>query len=228
MSERELLDLLAQDAPVARPGLADDVINRARHTRLRRGAVSGACAAVALIAAVPLALAVDRSPHPAHRTSPGGTTNSSAGTTTVAPGPSDAALAYAAGVQYLAGQLVSGKHWRVLYVIDHTCANTVDQTEACRPQPIPIELQRDLATALRPYAPVHFVSGDATIRDKNLQVINGGAAVTLGRITLDGDTARLPLAVQCGGLCGMGQTLLLAKQGGVWTVTGSTGPAWIS
>jgi hypothetical protein len=223
MSERQLLDLLAQDAPIARPGLADEVIDRARHNRLRRWAVSGACAAVALIAAVPLAVALNRTPHPAHRTSTGGGI-----TNTQAPAPSDEARAYAAGVTYLTERLVPGQRWPVLYIVEHTCANTVTQSEACQPQPIPAEVQRDLATALRSYAPVHFVSGDAKIRDKNLQVINGGVAVTLGRIKLNIDTAQLPLAVQCGGLCGMGETLLLAKQGGVWTVTGSTGPAWIS
>jgi hypothetical protein len=227
MSERQLLDLLAQEAPVARAGLADEVINRARHKRARRWAVSGACAAVALIAAVPLTLAVNRSPR---TVASGAVTHSSAGIHTLAPGPSDSARAYAAGIRYLSGQLVPGEHWRVLYILEHTCDNTVSPTAPCHPRPIPAELRRDLATALRSYAAVTFVAEDAKIRGRNLQVLNEGVAVTLGVIVFapDAGTARLPLSVQCGGLCGTGQTLLLARRAGVWAVTGTTGPAWIS
>lgn len=116
----------------------------------------------------------------------------------------------------------------MLYVLEHTCANPITPTPSCGPRPIPAALRRDLATVLRPYAPVQFVRESAKIRDKNLQVINDGVAVTLGRIALSGATARLPLSVQCGGLCGMGETLLLAKQSGIWVVIGSTGPSWIS
>jgi hypothetical protein len=227
MSERERLELLAQSAPVARTGLADDVIDRARHNRVRWWAVSSVCAAVALIAAVPLAVAINRSPHPA---APGASTNTQATTNTRARAPSDEAQAYAAGVEYLTGQLVPGQHWQVLYVLEDTCANTVSPTQSCDPRPITAVLRHDLVSALRPYAPVQFVAADAKIRDKNLRVINEGVAVTLGGIVFaqNADTARLELSVQCGGLCGMGQTLLLAKQGEVWKVTGSTGPAWIS
>lgn len=226
MSERQMFDLLAQDAPAPRANLADEVIDQARQNRVRRWAVSGACAAVALIAAVPLTLALNHSPQPTHRTAAAG----GAGThpRTADATPSDEAQAYAAGVKYLTQQLEPGKHWRVLYILEHTCSNTVSPTATCEPGPIPAELRRDLAAALQPYAPVQFVSDHANIRGKDLQVINDGVAITLGRIELHGGTARLPLEVQCGGLCGMGQTLLLAKTHGIWTVTGSTGPTWIS
>ncbi|PZS33672.1 MAG: hypothetical protein DLM58_07325 [Pseudonocardiales bacterium] len=225
MSERQLFDLLAQDAPAGLPNLADEVIGIARQTRMRRWAVSGACVAVAVVAAIPLAIALNRSPRPTHGT----TTGAGIATTRAAdPAPSEQAQAYAAGVEYLTKQLVQGKHWRVLYVLEHTCENTLSPTATCRPKPIPADLQRDITAALRQYAPVQFVSDHAKIRGKDLQVINDGVAVTLGRIELHGDTARLPLAVQCGGLCGMGQTLLLAQQHGAWTVTGSSGSMWIS
>jgi hypothetical protein len=228
MSEHRLLELLAEDAPVARPRLADGVIGRARHDRVRRWAVSGACAAVVVIAAIPLAVAVNRSPHSAHRTSPGGRVTNTETSSAHAPAPSSEALAYAAGVKYLTRELVPGRQWKVVYLLEHTCSDVISQSGSCDPRPIPAGLRHDLAIALRPYAPVRFVSDDAKIRDKQLQVINGGVAVTLGRIELNGETGRLPLAVQCGGLCGLGETLVLAKRAGVWTVTGSTGPSWIS
>lgn len=229
MSEPQLSDLLAQDAPFGGANLAQDVIDRAGKHRRRRRAMAGACASVALIAAVPLAVALNRSPHSGPR-AVAGANQARPAVTSPAPisAASDVALVYAAGIKYLAGQLVPGKHWRTLYVIDRVCVNGISPDQACGAQALPADVRHDLAAALHSFAPVRFVSKDAKIRGKDLQVTNEGVAVTLGRIQLDGGAARLPLAVQCGGLCGMGETLLLRKSNGIWTVTGQTGPAWIS
>lgn len=224
MSERQLLDLLAKDAPVAGPDLADNVIRRARDSRRNRWSIGGACAAVVMIAAVPLVVNLNRY-SPTDRT---GSPGASSRPTPAPPSASEVAPAYAAAIRYLAQQLDPGKHWRVLFVLDHTCEIGASPTGPCDSQPISAQAQRDLAAALQSYAPVRFVSDRAKIRDKNLTVIDDGLAVTVGTLHLSATAGRVAVAVQCGGLCGLGQTLVLAKERGIWTVTGQTGVSWIS
>ncbi|MFN2517787.1 MAG: hypothetical protein ABR604_01915 [Jatrophihabitantaceae bacterium] len=225
MSERRLLDLFAQGAPSAGPRLADDVMERAQRRRRRRWAVSGACAAVALVAAIPLAVAMSRSPRAAGHV-PAGAASTPA--TEVGKAPSDGAQVYAAGIRYLAQRLAPGSHWRVLFILDHTCANASALSGPCGAQPISAELQHDLAVALQPYARVQFVSDHAKIRDSNLTVVHDGVAVMLGRVRYVDNGAQVPVGVQCGGLCGLGETLVLKKNNGAWTVTGQTGPVSMS
>ena len=140
----------------------------------------------------------------------------------------DASL-YAAAIKDMVPRLVHGARWRVLYVVDHTCNNIPGGLiSACEPRPIPPNVQRDLADALASYLPVRFIADAATVRDKNLTVINHGVTVTLGTPQITGAKARLPIAVQCSGTCGLGGTLLLARKAGHWIATGATGPGWIS
>jgi hypothetical protein len=224
MSEYRLLDLLAQDAPVAGRELADAVIHRAHQARRRRRAAAAASGAVALVAAIPIAISMARAPQHTTKRPPEVVANQPNGKSQ----DSDTSQVYAAGIRYLSVRLAPGMHWQVLYVHDQACTIGFELGAPCRPRAIPAAVKAELASILAPYAPVRFVGQDAQIRDKDLQVINHGIAITLGRIELAGDTARLPLWVQCGGLCGLGQTLKLAKVTGAWKVVGNTGTTVVS
>jgi hypothetical protein len=141
-----------------------------------------------------------------------------------------AADAYVTAVRALAEQVrEGGPRWRVLYLLDHTCANVVRPTHgSCAPRPLPGPLREELAAGLAPYAPVRFVADGAAVRGPGLVVKDGGALVTLGRIRVSGDVADVPLAVRQSGLNGRGATYHLIRHGGSWQIDGTVGPQWIS
>ena len=61
------------------------------------------------------------------------------------------------------------------------------------------------------------------------QVKGGGAGVTLSPIQPQPDgTVQVAAGITYANLGGHGGTYILARQNGVWTVTGTTGPQWIS
>jgi hypothetical protein len=133
-------------------------------------------------------------------------------------------------VKALAGRVRQDRpQWPIVYVMDHTCANVVTPAQGnCDAQALPASVRSDLIRALASYAPVHFVAGRAEVTDPNLDIINGGVLVTLGRIQIHGDQAQVPLSVQRGGLDGQGLTYRLTRQGETWQVKDTVGPAWIS
>jgi hypothetical protein len=60
-------------------------------------------------------------------------------------------------------------------------------------------------------------------------VMGRGILVRIGPVTIDGTRAHLDMSATCGGLCGLGERLVLfCDTAGVWTVTGTDGPGWIS
>ncbi|MEP7019340.1 MAG: hypothetical protein ABI808_01720 [Pseudonocardiales bacterium] len=224
MSERQLFDLLAQDAPATRPNLADEVIDQARHNRVRKWAVSGACAAVALIAAVPLTIALNRSPQPTHRTAVGGgVTNTRTADTT----PPTEALIYAAAMRQLPNPGGPNPTWSSIEILDHSCTNVVNAfVGPCDPLPIPAAIQRAVLTLLPKAPPAQFLH---VAKDyQPTQRPGSEEFITFGRVSITGHSARLPVAVQCGFDCATGATLVLVEKHGAWTVTGMTGPIWIA
>ncbi|HEU4420953.1 MAG TPA: hypothetical protein VFR67_00250 [Pilimelia sp.] len=226
MNDHELLERVAAGAPVPPPGYATDILARARRARARRlltgsGATAGTIAAAVAGLAL-LAPGVATGPPP--DTPPGAVAQTPSRSV-----PAEAG-AYAAAIEALADEVrVSGGRWPVLYVLDHTCANVVTQTAGeCAPQPLPAPLRDAIADELAAYAPVEFVADRAAVTDARLEIVNGGALITLGRIDLRGDRADVPLSVQQGGLNGRGLTYQLSRDGQRWRIDGTVGPGWIS
>ena len=158
MTERELLDLLAQGAPVARPSLADDVIRRAQHPRRRRWAITSTCTAVIVIATVPVALT---------------------------------------------------RNW------SHSSGRHVPPGSAS-------------TSALPANPPVRFVAEAAQHPLGSSTPLGDVVLVTFGPVQITGHRAQVFIQSWCGFNCVQGQTLVLTDRDGVWTVTGTTGPAYIS
>jgi hypothetical protein len=60
-------------------------------------------------------------------------------------------------------------------------------------------------------------------------VVDGGAVITLGSVTPQrGGSVHVPASIYVANLAAGGQTYVLEKVDGVWTVTGTTGVQWIS
>jgi hypothetical protein len=240
MSDQEMLELLAADAPAPRPGHVDEVLVRARRARLRRhvsvwgtglGVVAVSLVAAALVAPSANGRQYTTQPEASAGTGPNTTQVSTASPNADQPRTAEAG-AYAAAIKALADQVrEGGPQWPILYVLDHTCANVVTPTQgSCDAQALPATMRNDLTTALASYAPAHFVSDGAEVTDPGagLVVVNGGVQVTLGRIELHGNEALVPLSVRRNGLNGRGLTYRVARQGETWQVEGTVGSAWIS
>jgi hypothetical protein len=236
MTDREMLDLLAGEAPVPRPGYVDEIAEHGRRARRRRRRLTAGGAGLgvaAVLASVVLATQLPRA-RPDAAAGPAGSVSSTVSSAT--PGAdrvrSAEAEAYAAAVRALADEVrEGGPPWPVLFVLDHTCADVVTPPPGgCDPVPLTAALRDDLTEALRSYAPVRFVADQAPVTDveHGLVVIDGGVVVTLGPVRMDGDRAEVPLSVRRSGLNGRGQTYVLSRQGTAWRIDGVTGPTWIS
>jgi hypothetical protein len=244
MSDQEMLELLAADAPAPRPGHVDEVLVRARRARLRRHvsvwATGLGVVAVSLVAATLVAPLVAPSANGRqYTTQPGASAGTAPNTTRVPTASPDAdqaltaeAGAYAAAIRALADQVrEGGPQWPILYLLDHTCANVVTPTQGnCDAQGLPPTMRNDLTAALASYAPVRFVSDGAELIEPGtgLAVVNGGVQVTLGRIQLHDDQALVPLSVRRNGLNGRGLTYRVTRKGETWQVEGTVGSEWIS
>jgi hypothetical protein len=223
MSDYEMLELLAAQAPAPQPGHTDRVLAQARRTRLRHRVLgAGAAGAVVVALSVGAALvAPDRD-----RTPPFVLTPATAAAQTSAEAP-----AYVAAVRALAERVRgTGPRWRVLYVLDHTCANVLRPTGGtdCDPRSLPEPLRRELTAGLAGYAPVIFVADAGTVTGPDLTVRDGGAVVRLGPIRLAAAEAEVPLSVQHAGLGGEGLTYRVVRRGAQWRVEGTVGSGWIS
>lgn len=226
MSEHQLLELLAQDAPAPSPDLADDVIHRARRVRRRRWAITGTSGAVVAVAALSFAVTGTRThdaaaPNADNRSPASASHPRPVPPVSTAPTVPDAAI-YVAALRNATTNPNVGPVRQVLHVLAHTCDNVIAANVGpCRPQPISVADQRVVAAALAPRVTVRFVTTSDPAR------VPGGL-VTLGRIHLVRGGAQLPIEMQCGPLCGRGATLVLAQHAGAWTVTGTTGKDWIN
>ena len=226
MNDRDMLDVLATEAPVPSADHIGAVLTLAKRARRRRRTTAwGASLGIAAVALIATTLVVQSTAGP-DTTHPGSSTSASA---TSHP-PTAEVQAYAAAIRALADQVrEGGSPWPVLYVLDHTCANVITPGEGgCDPQPLSAAMRSDLTSALATYAPVQFVADAASVTSKTPEVVNGGALVTLGRIQLNGNDAQVPLSVQRNGLNGRGLTYQLTRDDTTWRVRDTVGPAWIS
>jgi hypothetical protein len=226
MTDREMLDLLAAQAPAPAPGFADGMLVRGRRARQRRRLIGwGAGLGVMAVSLVTAGLVA---PAATGTVLPGVTVTGAASASSRPEVPE--AGAYAAAVAALADQVRSGgPQWPVLYVMDHTCANVVTPTQNdCDPQALPALLRDNLVAALSSYAPVRFVADRSEVTDPDLTIVNGGVLVTLGRIQLQGEQALVPVSVQRNGLNGQGATYQVTRHGDTWQAGDTVGPAWIN
>ena len=227
MNDRDLLDLIARDAPAPRPGLTGEVLRAARRTRARRRAATLAAIVGTTTAGVAAATALAASVSPGRTPAP-----------PALPGPSagPAAALYATAIKEIIGQDMtgnpSGSRPPVLYVLDHTCTGVAASPPplTCAGPPLGPALRRDLTAALRGYAPVDFVPSQkqTTGNDPALTVRNHGVQVVLGPIRLSSRHAEVPLAIRRTALDGRGLTYQLSNHGGRWAVDRLIGGGWIS
>ncbi|MGI8332661.1 hypothetical protein ACRYCC_22140 [Actinomadura scrupuli] len=227
LTEKELLELLAERAPAPSAGYADHLLRRARRARSRRRALAGVAGAAAAVVCLIASLA------PA---GPGSAPAEPVVTpATSVPVPSDRALAYAAAIRAVAGEGRggTGSPVKVLYVMDRLCRDpaAAPPPMRCEGSPLGERLRSDLALVLKPYAPVIFIADGRTVTvtgDIKAGVVDDGVVITLGSARFDATTAVVPLSMRRGPLDGRGMTYRLTRRGGRWEVSGTSGPAWIS
>jgi hypothetical protein len=221
MNDRELLDVVASDAPPAHPDYADDVLRMARRTRTRRRAAV-LTAVTGLVLAAVGTTAVLQSARPDHRA------------VQVKPADPTAAI-YAVAIKALAetNRVQDGhrKSWPVLYVLDGTCPDVNREPPGfrCAHEPLGDKLRSDLTRALQTYAPVTFVADPNTVLRKDGTVLHDSILITLSPIRWDGAQALVPIADNIGGQNGMGTVYREAGHDGQWTLVGLGGGAgWIT
>ena len=112
-----------------------------------------------------------------------------------------------------------------IWILTHTCSTIVHSDDAtqCVPQLLPSDARTQIADAL-PYA-VQWVDESPV---KGIDNPEHGMLVTLGPIEHVGAEVNVAIVTWCGGLCAEGKTLVLHETSGTWSVTGSTGPRWVS
>lgn len=207
------------------PAVAGDVQLLARRARKRRrlASLGTAVGVVAVTAAVAVSSGLFADERQASL--PAGVTASSR-----QPPISAESAAYAEAIRSLAGEvMVEGLKPAVVFILDHTCANVADPAVGgCDPRPMPETLRADLTKTLADYAQVRFIADGAEVTEPDLEVVDGGVVVTLGRLQIDGERALVPLSVRSGGRNGRGLTYKLDKRDGVWRVAGTEGSSWIS
>lgn len=222
MDDRQLLDLLAEEAPVAQGDFPGRMVETGRRARRRRRVLAGSASlAGVLVCVAAVGAVVD-----------GGAVHRLAASRPSAPADSVAGL-YAASVRALADQMRSGssRSWKVLYVADHFCRDLLKGPDArpCDLAPLSQRLRGDLSAALRPYAPVVFVSDPASVTAGKIpQVIDSGLLIKLGPALVSGSSARVTLSAWRNLQSSQGLTYRLSERNGTWTVSGPTGGGWIS
>lgn len=113
-------------------------------------------------------------------------------------------------------------------IYDTTVPAVVADPGSTRPgHTLAAALRAEIVALLGPRQ-VAFVRPGAHLRADDGNVVRNAVVVTLGDAVIAGHSARVPIAASCGLLCGRGQTLTLERLAGTWTVTGTTGPEWIS
>jgi hypothetical protein len=200
------------------------VIRRAQHSRRRRWAITSTCTAVIVIATVPVALTRNWS-HSSGRHVPPGSASASA----PAHPASTVALIFAAALTGDGGRSPSGGSVREIEVLDHTCTNlSKPDSASCVGEPIPVDVQRDVLATLPANPPVRFVGVAAQHPLGSSTPLGDVVFVTFGPVQITGHRAQVFIQSWCGFNCVQGQTFVLTDRDGVWTVTGTTGPAYIS
>jgi hypothetical protein len=200
--------------------LADPVLAAGRRRRRRRSAwIVGGVLAAAIAVAVPLLAVPDGRVAADDAAAAADTTTSRARAGASTP-VTDEALIYAAALSE--GTTASSGRSDV-FVRDYVCTTVISKPGSqCADAPIPMSVRREVAQLL-PF-PVRFVGqvwGPRNGPEKSLTV--------LGTLTgAHGNRATLEIETLCGLLCGEGKTLVLARTGDGWRVTGQTGPEWVS
>lgn len=222
MTERRQFETLAEQAPVPHAWFTDEVLATARRRVRRNWALLGVCAAVVAVGVgVPTVAALSNA-----------SSTPAAGPRADSGPPSEVHKAHrhasATGQIYIAAlgarpRPTPGAANRSMHVLTHTCTNIVEAgIGPCDPQPIPIDVQREVSEAM---PGVQWVD---KARLPKPSAHPGYVVVTLGPVERTGQRATVAIQAFCGFDCGAGKTLVLKLSHGAWQVTGTTGDSWIT
>jgi hypothetical protein len=150
------------------------------------------------------------------------------------------AFVYAAVLEQLLQESTSGRGnppFKVLFILDGAVPRAAHPTKPEDPEaPFGHDVKdglRFLAT-LSELPPLEFVAtrdsavGDTGSGKRPGEARDGGAVVTLAPIKGDERRVEVGSSIWVNGLSGRWQTYVVAETGGVWQVTGTTGPLAIS
>ncbi|MEO3784231.1 hypothetical protein ABGB12_12930 [Actinocorallia sp. B10E7] len=214
MDDRELLGLLAEEAPVPRPGLADEVVAQARRARTRRRwktAAGGLALAAAVTVAIPFVLyrqdastmdSAAQRPAPASapledQDRPDLMEEKAAGQSQAEDSSRPDAAVYEAAIDaFLETKTGVAQRSRPLRILDRICPLRGE----CADRPLDRDLKRDLAARM---PSVRFVQDTAAL--------NLLEPLRLGEARIEGEKARVPVS---------GELLRLELRQGRWRVVG--------
>jgi hypothetical protein len=83
--------------------------------------------------------------------------------------------------------------------------------------------------AIAPLGPVRWIDDPDDWRTDDLgPTVEGAVILGVDEPAIDGDTARVPVSLWCGGLCGTWFTYRLDRVDGTWRVSGIDGPVAVA
>jgi hypothetical protein len=219
MNDRELLDVVAQDAP-ARTDFADEVVQMAQRARRKRRTAALAAAAGLVVAGFAVTVVAPWAHNSHERVQ---------AQTRLAPptAPDPMAAPYALAIKTLVdkdtSKSPSASRQVTLYVLDHTCSGVNHRPFLqCGGQPLSSDLRTGMAGALRGFASIHFLADPKGLGSPHPRYYpNNGYLVILGPIRFEGPQAEVPIAMWRGFDDGRGEVTLLTNRKGQWTVGGT-------
>lgn len=252
MDDKELLGLLAQDAPRPGPGLADEIVRSGRRVRTRRRlTIAGGAAAMAVVVAVgiPLTLrddghsdatvAAESAPRPMADPQLRGSGNdakravpsegASADTFASPPLAKNGAPEAASALDSAIDQRASVYAAAISYFLESEAHFTTAQRLAV------VVLDQNCPYQKQCTAPGFDDRLKKQLKDalpgENLQFVpqeGAGPVLKIGAIAFSGNVADVPISVSSGPKTGRGLTYRLQAKEGRWLVVGTVGQSWTS
>lgn len=204
MSDHELLDLIAERAPVPAGDYPDQMLAAGRRGRTRRRRMVGAGMALCALAAV-AAIAV---PVAVSGPDEGREVTAVQSPATVDTGTQ--AEIYRSAVQAILAKAMPGATIAEVTLLDRLCTNVLRTEEPCAARPLPAEVRRELATG--EYPRMRFAASPDGLQ-------KGQILVTLGPITsLRDDLAEAPVSFRQDPDYSVSETYRMQLQDGLWQV----------
>jgi hypothetical protein len=137
------------------------------------------------------------------------------------------AAVYAAVIRHMSAEAGQPSGFPVIYVADRIDPGASDPEAEEAGTPFPPAVKEDILGLLEGLGRVEFVADPESVigpEEEGSRVESGGILLTLGPISGTGDRVEVPASSYLANLAGSFQTWVVALQGEVWRVSGTTGP----
>jgi hypothetical protein len=138
----------------------------------------------------------------------------------------DAAV-YAAVIRHMTAERGQPSGFPVIYVADRIDPGAADPEAEAAGAPFPQDVKEGILELVQGLGRVEFVADPDSVigpEEDGSRVQSGGILLTVGPIRGTGDRVEVQASSYLANLAGSWQTWVVALQGDVWRVSGTTGP----